>query len=81
MDVVFARDYEDGICGIEGIFTYAAAGCESQMTAEDLLRAVRFAQDQEGRISEEEYLEDETGKIHAITLDKCEEYLAKYKEA
>ena len=50
------------------------------MTAEDLLKAVQFAQDQEGRISEEEYLADQSGRIHRITLDKCEEYLANYKE-
>lgn len=76
---VFAREYDDGICGVDGILTYAAAGCEKQMTAEDLLKAVQFTQDEEGRISEEEYLDDESGRIHRITIADCEEYLAKCK--
>ena len=76
--VVYAREYETGIAGVEGIFAYAAAGYEDQMNAADLLNAIDFAQRQEGEISEEEYIADDTGKIHAITIDDCDEYLKNF---
>ena len=79
MDVVFAREYEAGIQGIAGILTYAANGFESEMTAEDLLRAVQFSQDQECHLTENDFMNDTTGKIHRISLDDCAEYLEKGK--
>lgn len=71
--IVYAREYENGFAGVDGILTYAAAGCEDQMTAADLLKAV-----EDKSISEAEYLADETGKIHAITIDDCENYLINF---
>ena len=72
-NTVYAREYETGIAGVEGIFAYAAAGYEDQMTAADLLKAVEYKS-----ISEDDCLNDETGKIHAITIDDCEEYLKNF---
>ena len=76
--IVYAREYENGFAGVDGILTYAAAGYESELNAADLLRAVDCAQRQEGEISEAEYLADETGKIHAISIDDCDEYLKNF---
>nr|DAM90959.1 MAG TPA: hypothetical protein [Caudoviricetes sp.] len=72
-NTVYAREYKTGIAGVEGILTYAAAGYEDQMTAADLLKAV-----EDKSISEDDYLNDETGKIHAISIEDCEEYLKSF---
>ena len=71
--IVYAREYENGFAGVDGIFAYAAAGYEDQMTAADLLKAV-----EDTGISENDYLNDETGKIHAISIEDCEEYLKSF---
>ena len=79
MDVVFAREYETGIAGIAGILTYAANGCELDASPADLLSAVQFAQDQEEHLDEDDWLNDDTGRIHRITISDCESYLNEFK--
>lgn len=79
MDVVFAREYETGISGIVGILTYAANGCEHDASPADLLSAVQFAQDQECHLTENDWLNDDTGRIHRITISDCESYLNEFK--
>ena len=72
MDAVFARENETGWAGKDGILIDSAAGYEAELTPETLLQAVQDRQDMEGRISEQDWLNDESGKIHKITLDDCE---------
>ena len=79
MDAVFARESESGWAGKEGILIYSAAGFESEFTPETLLKAVQDWQDMEGRITEQDWLNDESGRIHKITLDDCERYLEEHK--
>ena len=79
MDAVFARENETGWAGKDGIVIDSAAGYEAELTPETLLQAVQDRQDMEGRISEQEWLNDESGKIHKITLDDCERYLEENK--
>ena len=79
MDAVFARESESDWAGKEGILIYSAAGFESEFTPETLLKAVQDWQDMEGRITEQDWLNDESGRIHKITLADCERYLEEHK--
>ena len=77
--IVYARENETGWAGKNGILVDSANGHENELTPRELLEAIQWWQDQDHHITEDEYNNDESGKIHKFTLSDCENYLMNFK--